>query len=87
MYKKLNKGLDEEKIKEISKIKNEPSWMLEYRLDSYKKFINAKDINFGPEININFDDISKAITIKATPRTIVILDKIASLDLPLFLFQ
>jgi len=57
MYKKLNKGLDEEKIKEISKIKNEPSWMLEYRLDSYKKFINAKDINFGPEININFDDI------------------------------
>ena len=36
---------------------------------------------------INFDDKRRATTINATPRTTVILDKIASLDLPLFLFQ
>ena len=40
--KELDKGLNEEKVREISKIKNEPEWMLSYRLDSYKKFINSK---------------------------------------------
>ena len=38
--KKLNKGLDEKKVSIISNLKNEPLWMLEYRLDSYKKYKN-----------------------------------------------
>ena len=54
----LNKGLDEEKIKNISKLKCEPNWMLEYRLDSYNKYINSKNPNFGPSININLNDIT-----------------------------
>ena len=37
---KFEKGLDEEKVRKISELKNEPEWMLEYRLKSYKDFIN-----------------------------------------------
>ena len=54
---KLNKGIDEEKIKLISKHKNEPEWMLNYRLDSFKKFKNFEMPSFGPKIKLNFDDI------------------------------
>ena len=31
-------GLDENKIIEISKIKKEPKWMTDFRLNSYKAF-------------------------------------------------
>ena len=51
-------GLDEEKIKEISKIKNEPQWMTDFRLKSYKTFIETPNPNFGPELKINFDLIN-----------------------------
>ena len=33
------KGLDEDIIKFISKKKNEPEWMLSWRLDCYKKWL------------------------------------------------
>ena len=36
---KTQKGLSEEVIREISKIKNEPEWMLEFRLKAYEKFL------------------------------------------------
>ena len=32
---KTPKGINEEIVTEISKIKNEPEWMLEYRLNAY----------------------------------------------------
>src|SRR5574344_1215502 len=57
MKKALDKGLDEEKIKEISKIKNEPKWMLDFRLDSYNKCKEFKMPSFGPQIKIDLDDI------------------------------
>ena len=38
----FEKGLDRKKVIEISKLKKEPKWMLEYRLDSYEKFINIR---------------------------------------------
>ena len=53
----FGKGLDEEKIKMISSLKKEPDWMLSYRLDSYKKFKDFKNPSFGPEINLDLDDI------------------------------
>ena len=56
--KLLDKGLDEEKIKIISNIKCEPSWMLKYRLDSYNKFKNETMPNFGPDIKIDLDNIT-----------------------------
>lgn len=53
----FGKGLSEDKIKMISKLKNEPKWMLDYRLDSYKKFRDSKEPSFGPKIKLNFNDI------------------------------
>lgn len=50
-------GLSSEKIKQISNYKQEKKWILDYRLDSYKKFMDFSMPKFGPEINLNFDDI------------------------------
>jgi len=50
------KGLSEEKVRLISKMKEEPEWMLNFRLDAYRKFIKMPMPNFGPDLsNINFD--------------------------------
>ena len=37
------KGLDEDIIRFISKKKNEPEWMLNWRLDSFKKWLKMSD--------------------------------------------
>ena len=50
--------LDENLIRKISLGKNEPEWMLEFRLNSYRKFLELDNPNFGPKIDINFDDIN-----------------------------
>lgn len=50
-------GLSEEKVKKISEIKNESDWVLDYRLKGYKSFVEQKMPLFGPEINLNFDDV------------------------------
>ena len=50
-------GLSEEKVKKISEIKNESDWVLDYRLKGYKSFVEHSLPLFGPEINLNFDDV------------------------------
>lgn len=45
-------------IKEISSIKEEPKWMLDFRLESFSFFENAEMPSFGPNINIDFDSIN-----------------------------
>lgn len=50
-------GLSEEKVKKISEIKNEDSWVLDYRLKGYKSFVEQKMPLFGPEIDLDFDDV------------------------------
>ena len=51
-------GLNEEIIKKISKFKGEPSWMLEYRLNSYNFFKNKKMQSWGPNLDgLNLDKI------------------------------
>jgi Fe-S cluster assembly protein SufB len=45
-------------IKEISSIKGEPLWMLDFRLNSYNYFINSLEPNFGPKLNIDYDSIN-----------------------------
>lgn len=50
-------GLNKEKVKKVSKIKNEDKWVLDYRLKGYESFVSQKMPDFGPEININFDDV------------------------------
>ena len=49
--------LNEEFIINLSNIKNEPEWMKEFRLKSYKEFLKQDEPTFGPELKINFDDI------------------------------
>lgn len=44
------KGLNEEVVRIISKAKNEPEWMLEYRLQAYRTFLKLKFPNFGPDV-------------------------------------
>lgn len=54
---KTKKGLNAEIIKEISKIKNEPQWMLDYRLKAYEYFKSVELPSFGPDLSfLNFDD-------------------------------
>mgnify|MGYP003317449398 CR=1 FL=1 len=55
---KIIKSIDEEKVREISKIKNEPKWMTEFRVNSYKKFMELKNPKFGPALSIDFDIIN-----------------------------
>ena len=54
----MEKGLSRDKIKEISSIKNEPDWMLNFRLQSYEKFEELSNPIFGPDLNIDFDSIN-----------------------------
>ena len=50
-------GINEEKIRTISDKKNEDDWVLNYRLDSYRKFTNLDMPSFGPEIDLDFNKI------------------------------
>ena len=51
-------GLSEERVREISKIKEEPKWMTDFRVQAYKCFKEASNPNFGPELKIDFDSIN-----------------------------
>lgn len=45
-------------IKNISKLKEEPNWILEFRLKSLDKFLELELPKFGPELNIDFSKIN-----------------------------
>ena len=50
-------GLNNEKVKSISNVKNEDSWVLDYRLKSYELFKKLDLPSFGPKFDIDFDKI------------------------------
>lgn len=55
---KLEKGLSENVVREISRIKNEPEWMLAFRLKALKHFNERKMPAWGADLSpINFDEI------------------------------
>ena len=55
---KAPKGLNEDVIKFISNIKKEPKWMLDYRLNSYKIFLEKPDLTWGADLSgLDFNDI------------------------------
>ncbi len=56
---KSEKGLNREIVEKISKMKGEPEWMLEYRLQAYDHFVKRPMPNWGAEAihEIDFDDI------------------------------
>lgn len=51
------KGLSKEHILKISQLKEEASWIKEFRLDSYENFLKLDLPSFGPKPNIDFDSI------------------------------
>ena len=44
---KISKGLNEDVIKLISKKKNEPSFLLDFRLKAYKQWLKMKEPNWA----------------------------------------
>lgn len=54
----IQKGLNEKIIREISKTKEEPAWMLEYRLQAFEIFNQKPMPAFGPSLkDLDFDSI------------------------------
>ncbi|MGS0972073.1 MAG: Fe-S cluster assembly protein SufB [Candidatus Izemoplasmataceae bacterium] len=53
------KGLTEAVVRQISAMKNEPEWMLEFRLKSLETFFEKENPSWGPDLSgINFDEIT-----------------------------
>ena len=55
---KFAKGLSENVVREISRIKKEPEWMLEFRLNALKMFYKKEMPSWGGDLSkIDFNDI------------------------------
>lgn len=53
------KGLDEEIVRQISQVKGEPEWMLEYRLKGLEEFFKHHQPRFGPSLDdIDFQEFT-----------------------------
>ena len=51
------RGINEDVVRLISKMKNEPEWMLDIRLKAYHEFAKMKWPTFGPDLSsVTFDD-------------------------------
>ena len=54
----FDKGLTPMVIKQISELKDEPKWMLDYRLNSYKIFLEKADLTWGADLSgLDYNDI------------------------------
>ena len=54
---KTDKGLTRETVIEISKLKNEPEWMLEFRLKAYDHFVKTDMPTWGADLSdIDFEE-------------------------------
>jgi Fe-S cluster assembly protein SufB len=55
---KTERGINPQIVYQISKIKNEPEWMTEFRLKAYDIFLQKKMPDWGADLSgIKFDDI------------------------------
>ena len=56
---KIKKGLTPEIIEEISKQKNDPDWMREFRLKALEVYNNLEMPTWGPDLSeLNMDEIA-----------------------------
>ncbi len=63
---KIEKGLTEEIIKEISKQKNEPDWMRDFRLKALEVYNKLELPTWGPDISeLNMNDIATYVKPKS----------------------
>jgi Fe-S cluster assembly protein SufB len=55
---KSRKGLDEQVVRQISRLKDEPQWMLDFRLKALSHFLRRPLPTWGGDLtNLNLDDI------------------------------
>ena len=67
---KMKKGLDESIVREISKMKNEPEWMLDCRLKGLEMFNKLEMPTWGPDLTcLNMDEISTYVKPKSDLNT------------------
>ena len=53
---KTGLGLTEDIVRQISKLKDEPEWMLEFRLKAFRAFKEMPMPSFGPDLSmLDFD--------------------------------
>ena len=74
----ITSGLSEDVIRLISTKKNEPEWLLEWRLDAYRKFLQMKEPDWG-NISYSKPDL-QAISYYSAPRPKKILDSLDEVD-------
>ena len=54
---KIKKGLTKEIVEEISRQKNDPDWMREFRLKAYDAFLKLNNPSWGPDLSgIDFNE-------------------------------
>jgi Fe-S cluster assembly protein SufB len=71
-------GLNEDTVRYISAKKNEPSWLLEWRLDAYKKWLAMKAPTWP---NVNYPEIDyQNIIYYSAPKPKVVLDSLDDVD-------
>lgn len=62
------KGINEEVVREISRIKGEPEWMTDFRVKAYHRFMSKPNPTWGPDLSeIDFDQITYYV--KATEKS------------------
>ena len=63
---KMEKGINEEIVKEISKQKNEPEWMLEIRLKALEIYKKLQLPTWGPDLSeLNMEEIATYVKPKS----------------------
>ena len=74
----IEKGLSEEVIRTISQKKNEPNWMLEYRLRAYKAWVEMKEPDWA---NIRYQKPNyQDVIYYSAPKQKPVLDSLDELD-------
>ncbi len=64
---KLKNGLTKDIVVKISKLKQEPKWLLEYRLEGYRNFLKSSNPDWGIDLNtIDLNDL--CYYLKMSPR-------------------
>ena len=66
----IPKGLNEETVRLISSIKNEPSFLLDFRLKAYKKWLQSKEPKWGnfPYPKIDYQQVTYYSAPKKKPK-------------------
>jgi Fe-S cluster assembly protein SufB len=74
----LPKGLSEETIRRLSSIKKEPEWMLQFRLDAYRQWLEMAEPQWA---NVNYPAINfQDITYYSAPKTKPQLNSLDEVD-------